>query len=122
MPMETLVTMIAPKWIGSTPKRVAMAISIGPRITMMAISSITAASRKKAMLSEASASQRCWMLSAIQCAKREAICSCATRMPKPAETAMMAQTMALVRIELENSRGSIGSVSLRSTNSPTSKA
>ena len=114
--------MMAPKWIGSTPKRLAMAISIGPRITMMAISSITAASRKKAMLSAASASQRSPRFSAIQPAKRVAMPSCATRMPKPAETAMMAQTIALVRIAEAKMPGRAAGRSWRSTNRPTSSA
>ncbi|WP_424811838.1 hypothetical protein [Roseococcus sp. YIM B11640] len=38
MPIATFVTMTAPKCTGSTPKRCAMAISIGPSTTMMAIS------------------------------------------------------------------------------------
>ena len=85
---------------------------------MIAISSITAASRKKAMLSPASAIHFSVTWLASQVAKPVAICSCAISTPKPADTAMMAVTMALVRTDRSTMSGSACKLICRSTNRP----
>ena len=88
----------------------AMLISMGPRITMMAISSITAASRKKAMFRSHQLVHFSWKCVASQLASLVASCSCATRKLNPLETAMMAITMALMVIALEITFGRLAKV------------
>ena len=103
------------------PNLLAIAINIGPKITMMAISSITAASKKNATFKSSSITHFCWMLSPRKVAILVASCSCATSTPKPPDTAMMAITIALIFMAAKMMRGRSLQRMRRSIHRPTAR-